>query len=301
MKNLSCNIASRVLKCTKYNIIFERCIAKMLDIFFSAPGTKEPCGLFTVPHIVSLIACIVLICVALYVSRGISKKTIRIITLVMAIVFTIMEIIKITYKFINNDTAQLDHWVPLAFCYLFIYVLWMCALGKGFIYNLGASFICGGCFVGGSAFLIMPLTSLMAHPIYHFLSIHSMLFHSCMIYLACLYIMNKEFNVLDLKNYKYYGFFVGGTCLVSSTLNVVSHFVPNALTANIMLLRHLPLPESFPLDWLYDLVGKIEAPFSFYTICATLVYLVVPYFTVYAIVRVVKFVKAKRTLEAVSE
>lgn len=273
----------------------------MLDIFFSAPGTKEPCGLFTVPHIVSLVACAVLICVALYLSRGISKKAIRTITLVMAIVFTIMEVIKITYKFINNDTLQLDHWLPLAFCSLFIYVLWICALGKGFVYKLGASFICGGCFVGGSAFLIMPLTSLMAHPIYHFLSIHSMLFHSCMVYLACLYIMNKEFDVLDLKNYKYYGFLVGGTCLVSIILNIITYFIPNTQTSNVMLLRHLPLPESFPIGWVYDLVGKLESPFNPYTICAVLVYMVVPYFTVYAIIRIVKLIKSKRDLKVVSD
>ena len=32
----------------------------MLDIFFSAPGTAEPCGLFTVPHIIGLIICAIL-------------------------------------------------------------------------------------------------------------------------------------------------------------------------------------------------------------------------------------------------
>lgn len=284
----------------RYNIINCEVFALMLDIFFSAPGTKEPCGLFSIPHIVSLIACVVLICVALYLSRGISKKTTKIITFVMAIVFTVMEIIKLIYKFVNGDVKQLDHWLPLAFCSLFIYVLWMCAFGKGIVYKLGASFICGGCFVGGTAFLVMPLTSLMAHPIYHFLSIHSMLFHSCMVYMAFLYIINRDFNVLDLKNYKYYGFFVGGTCFVSATINVVTYFIPGMETANVMLLRHLPLPESFPLGWLYDLVGKIEAPFSFYTIGAILTYLIVPYFTVYAIVRIVKLIKTKIALEVAS-
>ncbi|MBQ8840818.1 MAG: YwaF family protein [Clostridia bacterium] len=269
----------------------------MLDIFFSAPGTAEPCGLFTVPHIIGLIICAILIGVALFFSRNLSKKAIRIITLVMAIVFTVMEIIKITYKFINGDTVQLDHWFPLAFCSLFIYVLWMCALGKGIVYKLGCAFMCGGCFVGGLAFLIMPLTSLQSHPIYHFLSIHSMLFHSCMIYMSFMYIVNREFNLLDLKNFKYYALIVGPTCAISAIINVVTYLIPNVATANIMLLRHLPLPATFPIQWVYDLVGQLEFPFNLYTVCASLVYTTVPYFVNYGIVRLVKLINVKRSVK----
>ena len=264
----------------------------MFDLLFSAPNKEDACGLFTVPHLVGLGICAILITLAVIFTRKISDKALTIITRVMAFVFTAMEIIKIIFKFVNNDTAQLDHWFPLAFCSIFIYVLWFCGFGKGFFHDLGASFIGGGAFIGGFAFLIMPLTSLQYHPIYHFLSLHSMLFHSCMIYMAIMYVMKGKFKV-SLENYKYYLTITGFACVLSVGLNLITHVLPVTRTANIMLLRHLPLPETFPIKFVYDLVGNISHPFSFYTVITILVYTVLPYFTVMGVCKLIGLMKKK--------
>lgn len=264
-----------------------------MNLLFSAPNKEEACGLFTVPHLVGLLICAILITLAVIFTRKISDKGLTIVTRVMAVMFTVMEIIKIVFKFVNNDTVQLDHWFPLAFCSLFIYVLWFCGFGKGFLYELGASFIAGGCFIGGFAFLVMPLTSLQYHPIYHFLSLHSMLFHSCMVYMAIMYVMKGKFKV-NTENYKYYLTITGFACVVSVGLNLITDALPMTVTSNIMLLRHLPLPETFPIKFVYDLVGKIGAPFSFYTIITTLIYTVLPYFTVMGVCKLISKIKGKK-------
>ena len=164
---------------------------------------ENACGMFTAPHIISLIICIIAIGVALYFARNISDSSLKKLTRIFAYVFTAMELIKIIYKFSYGYTEQLDFWFPLSFCSLFIYSLWMAGFGKGIIYKLGVSFIVGGCFMGGASFLVVPATSLMDYPIYHYLSIHSMLFHSCMVFMAILYIRKRYMDV-TLKNCRYY-------------------------------------------------------------------------------------------------
>ena len=271
-----------------------------MNYLFASPGAFDPCGLFKLPHLIALGICFVGIIVALYFSRNISKKNLRLITKIMAVAFTVLEIIKIIFKFtVEKPIAEaggwwgIDQWLPLAFCSLFIYVLWMCGFGKGFVYRLGASFICGGCFVGGFAFLLLPLTSLQSYPIFHFLCIHSMLFHSCMIYMCLIYIKQSGYNVLNKDNYKYYAGFVGGAGLVSVLLNLVTYLIPGIEGSNIMLLRALPIKEDFPISFMYDFVGDITFPFTVYTIGALVCYIVVPYFFMYGTVRVYRLVKKK--------
>lgn len=275
-----------------------------MNYLFGAPGDAPACGVFSPAHLISLAICLVLIVLALYFTRNISKKNLRIVTKVMAVVFTVLEIIKVIFKFViekpiadKAGTWQLDHWLPLAFCSLFIYVLWMCGFGKGIIYRLGASFICGGCFVGGFAFLLLPLTSLQSYPIYHFLCLHSMLFHSCMIYMAFIYIKQSGYNVINKNNYKYFVGIVGGAGALSIILNVITYLIPGQNPSNVMLLRHLPVGPEFPISFMYDFVGDIEFPFTFYTIGGLVCYMVIPYFFMYFVVRVYRIIK-KQILKA---
>ena len=134
---------------------------------FSAPNSETACGMFTLPHIISLILCMGLIILFVYLSRKISEKTLLLITKVMCAVFTLWEIAKIIFKFIIGDT-YLDHWLPLYFCSLFIYALAFLSFGKGSVYKLGEAFVSGGSIVSGLSYLIIPATSLMDFPIYHF-------------------------------------------------------------------------------------------------------------------------------------
>ena len=79
----------------------------------------------------------------------------------------------------------------------------MAGFFKGKIREIGMSFIVGGGILAGIAFLIFPTTSLMMHPIYHYLSIHSMLFHSLMVYLGIVCYLKKMF-VFNKKGYLSY-------------------------------------------------------------------------------------------------
>ena len=164
----------------------------MLKIFFSPESAETAAGMFTPPHLISLALCLILIGISVYLSRNLSVRSIKKIIRIFAFTFTVMEIIKIIYKFALGYTDKLDFFVPISFCSLFIYCLWFCAYGEGIIYKIGSVFISFGCITGGLAFLIVPATSFMMHPVYHYLSIHSMLFHSAMVYLGILFLLTHR-------------------------------------------------------------------------------------------------------------
>lgn len=235
----------------------------MFKILFSPIDKENACGMFTAPHLISLFLCLAAVCVALYFSRNISKENITKVTRIFAYVFTVLEFIKIIYKFSYGYTEQLDFWLPLSFCSLFIYALWLSGYGRGLAKKLGDAFIVGGCFTGGFTFLIIPATSLMDYPIYHFLSMHSMLFHSCMVFMSLIYI-KQEIMRVTLKNYRYFFGFVGSACVLAIILNLI-------FDSNLMIMRN---PVNIPIDF----VNKVaEACPPVFTVCAFIVYTVIPY------------------------
>ena len=244
---------------------------------FSRPNSESACGMFTLPHIISLIVCLGLVVLAIYLSRKFNDYKIKLTTKIMAYVFTAWEIAKIIFKFIIDEGKYLDHWVPLYFCSLFIYALWMCAYGKGRIYKIGEAFISGGCIVGGFAFLVVPATSLMDYPIYHFVSIHSMLYHSCMLYLGILYIRAYKIK-LDKNDFINYSAYTGVFGIVSIILNLM-------LDQNFMILKN---PVNIPIEPLNVIASKLP---YLYTVGALMLYIIIPFFLVKGIILVTAKIK----------
>jgi len=235
----------------------------MLKYFFSPENTETASGMFTLPHILSLIFCLILIGVCVFYTRRLSDTSVLKITRILAIVFTAMEIIKIIYKFALGYTEYLDYYLPISFCSLFIYALWFSGYGHGKIKKLGDVFVSAGCLVGGLAFLIVPTTSLMVHHIFHYLSIHSMLFHSAMVYLGITYLLRNKVE-LNKSALCYNLIYVGSGCALAIILNLI-------FDSNLMILT---APINIPVKIVNDLAAKLPA---LYTVIASAVYLFIPY------------------------
>ncbi|MBR7101838.1 MAG: YwaF family protein [Clostridia bacterium] len=235
----------------------------MLNFFFSPENTNTACGMFTVPHIVSLILCLILVGLCVFFSKNLTDCGIKKIIRILSVVFTVMEIIKIVYKICYGYTEFLDYYLPISFCSLFIPSLWLCGYGKGLAYRIGYAFIRYGCSVGGLAFLIVPATSLMMHPIYHYLSIHSMLFHSAMLYLGVIFLIRRE-KSFTKKDFLTYSALILTTCFIAITLNLLTG-------SNLMLLA---FPVNIPVEIVNTAAKSIPA---LYTACAIIVYTLIPF------------------------
>ncbi len=224
----------------------------MIQKFFSPQDFDKfpPCGMFNIKHLIAIIVCTIMIILCLnYSLKNFDDFKVKKLTRIFAIIVAGLELIKITYNFYYGYT-NVDAWVPLAYCSLFIYSLFFAGYGSGLIEKLGRAFLVGGAIVGGTAFLISPSTSLMLHPLFHFLSFHSLFFHSAMIYFSLLYLIKGLF-IPSIDNYKYYLLFFYPFMLIALIINLIFH-------SNLMFLRE---PFNFPIKFIVDLYNKAHITF----------------------------------------
>lgn len=200
-----------------------------------------------------------LVSLALIVSKNMKWETVILITKVMAIVMTCLEVIKIGYNFYYGYT-WLDAWVPLSFCSLFIYALWLSGYGKGVSKNIGDAYIVIGCFLGGFGFLLFPTTSLMRYPIWHYLCLYSLFFHGAMIYLGVMYIKQHR-TPINQKTFMYFSLYFMIFAIISMILNVI-------YDSNIMILRE---PFNVPFKFIHDIKAKNQMAYTLLTVTAYLV------------------------------
>ncbi|MBR2970136.1 MAG: YwaF family protein [Clostridia bacterium] len=208
---------------------------------FSAKGTYPAVGLFTPTHIISIIICLVLIAILVFVSREISRekyfKYLRIVTIVV----TIVEIFDICWSLAQGYT-KVRIWLPLYFCSLYIYSLWSTWSTNKFIRDCGLSFFAMGCIVAGIAFIVFPTTSFSGYPIFHYKCIYSMLYHSAMVYTGIMLFVTRSLEINGQNVLKYILF-----CLVFMTLAIVLNIIFNA---NFMFLdnpANIPIPALFAI------------------------------------------------------
>lgn len=196
-------------------------------MFFAPRDQFEPCGMFTAGHIIALAVSLFLIVFALFLTRDMTVEVLNKILKVMAFVLTFFETVKIIYNFAYGYFAP-DYWMPLSFCGLFIYALWLSGYSKGLVAEAAKSYIEGAAFFAGLAFLVIPATSLMVFPLFHFQCVYSLLFHSCMIFTSICF-MRLGVVRHDLKHLGYFCAYYLIFALFALVLNI-------ATGSNIMLI-----------------------------------------------------------------
>lgn len=182
----------------------------------------------------------------------------------MAVIITASECIKIYFN-LYWGYRNINSWLPISYCSIFIYALWLSAYGKEKLKEIGDLFIAGCSVVVGGSYLLFPSTSLTVYPVWHFLCMYSMFFHTIMIYFGVIYIRKKiiKLDIIGFKKYiKIFLFF-----------SIIAIFLNESFGTNFMLLSRpfkIPVPI---IHKLYNLYPKI------YTIIVFMIYLYVPYFT----------------------
>ncbi|MBO4262327.1 MAG: YwaF family protein [Clostridia bacterium] len=210
-------------------------------MFFAREGTFAPCGMFTTTHIIAMVVCLILIVVLVFISRDMTTETLKKLSGIMAIIFTAMETVKIAFHLFNGY-YKIDQWFPLSFCGLFIYALWLGGYGRGKAAEAAKSYIEGAAFFAGLAFLVIPATSLMKYPIFHFQCLYSLMFHSGMIYLSIMY-MKLGVVKHDLRHFGYFCGFFGVLASVALVMNII-------FGSNIMLIME---PYNVPFGFFYTI------------------------------------------------
>ncbi len=228
-------------------------------MFFAPLDAYEPAGMFGADHLSAVLVCLLLLGIAFKKSQKLTWDDVQKMTRLISILITGMEIIKITYNLYYGYT-WLDAWLPLSFCSLFIYALWLSGYGKKQFKQIGDAFILIGCIIGGAGFLIFPTTSLMRYDIWHYLSLYSLFFHVVMIYLGGLYMKHQpvKLNCQSITSFICYFMMFSVTAIL---INETS-------SANIMLLKD---PFNIPFKFIHELKAASPRGYTFIAITAYLI------------------------------
>lgn len=142
----------------------------LVNQFWAPKNMYEYCGMFSLGHMVLFLISIFLLIILLFISKNITVHDVEILTKIMAVIITILEGMKIYFN-LYWGYKNINSWLPISYCSIFIYALWLSAYGKEKLKEIGDSFITGCSVVAGGAYLLFPSTSLTVYPVWHFLCI----------------------------------------------------------------------------------------------------------------------------------
>jgi len=236
-------------------------------MLFAKPGEYEACGLFTIGHFKLIIITVIGIIIALKKTIHKSKEEVKQIIKKCTIIVWLFEIIVIGFKLATGDIRNINNYVPLYYCSLLLYAGGFASFAKGKLKRVGEVFLATGGIAGGLIFMVMPTTSLPTYPMWHFVSLHSFLFHGIMVYLGLL--INAT-NYIDLKtsDIKYYAGFIGIVCLLAYVVN-------NIFDSNLMFIsKNFP---GTPIEEIYKATGL------FFTPVVSVCQMTLPFYTIYGI------------------
>lgn len=198
--------------------------------FFAGRGEYPTAGLFSIGHLFMLVCCIAVL--AFLICKTWNKKSenpYRFIRIV-SVWILIFEIIKTIW---GLSAGRYDHWydyLPIWFCSLFIPFSLLAGFGKGKVRELSLAFLYYGGLIGGCTYLVFPTTSIGRYPFWHFITFHSMLYHTLMIYISVYVVRNKLIKpgMKDMKGY---------VCVIIVSC-VIAYVVNEALGTNYMFLSN---------------------------------------------------------------
>lgn len=226
--------------------------------FFSPPDAYPPAGLFGGEHLALFLLATALVLLALYASRRLDRKGVRRVIRAATLALWLAEGGKIAFVLLVLKTRNPNEYVPLYYCSITLYAGAFSSLARGTLRRVGDAFLATGALVGGTVFLFVPLTSLSRYPAWHFISLHSMLLHATMVYLALLLLWRGVYRVRG-RDILYHGALVSVVCAVALVFNLcydVRH--PEAPLANLMFISK-DFPGT-PISFFYHLCGPLLYP-----------------------------------------
>ena len=231
---------------------------------FSKRGVYEPCGLFSLGHLILFSITIIIIIILLCNTKNLKEKEVSKILRISCIIVWTLEIIKIIFVLQYTSLSSVNEYVPLYFCSMLLYSLLLSNMENKYLKRVGNVFLATGSIAGGLIFMIIPTTSLPTYPVFHFISLHSFFFHGMMLYLGLL-INITGYIKLNNKDIYYYASLVFILCILALIVNTI-------FDSNLMFISK-DFPNT-PLHIIYKISGV------FYTPLMIIGQMILPYYLV---------------------
>lgn len=249
--------------------------------FFARRGVYPPAGLFSAGHFIMFCCCLVALFALCYLTM---KKKIEKPYIVIRITGVIVLVLEIAKTYWGLSAGRYKDWyeyLPIWFCSLFILFSLLAGFGKGKVRQLGLVFLYYGGLIGGCTYLVSPTTSLGRYPFWHFITFHSMLYHTLMIFVS-IYVIYYKLIEPSLKDMKSYVWIVIVTCALAYVVN-------ENMGTNYMFLAK-PANNNALLQFALSITGPL------YPVALTLVQAFGSFFFALALYQIYKKIAKKRTI-----
>lgn len=153
---------------------------------------------------------------ALRYAKNMTDNGFKVTKTVIAILVTVLEILKISIRIYKGEHC--DSYMPLYFCSLFIFAIWLTFSKNKAIKNCGYSYITMGGALASVTYLFYPSTSLPLFPIWHPSTLHSFWYHWTMLFLGLIVLKRKEYIPCAKDSVKFFIFIVAA-CIPSVIIN----------------------------------------------------------------------------------
>ncbi|HEY8390984.1 MAG TPA: YwaF family protein [Clostridia bacterium] len=235
-------------------------------------------GYFSFQHLVTLFLLFAVIVVMLCISNRFFPKSTLLQIRILCIIAWIAEATKILVTYAIGDLSW-KNGLPIYFCSLFLYSSIFAGFSKKPALKLiGNSSLMSGVVAGFFGMLYSP--ALKYYPVYHFLGIHTLVFHAVMIYCGLL-VLTTEHYIPKIKDILY------STILLLS-LTVAAIIANKAFDANYMFIE-VPLAGA-PTYIIVQIFGEL-----LYSPVVVLGQLFLPFLIMFGLYKLVTNFQRKRT------
>lgn len=217
------------------------------------------CGMFNIWHYLTIVLFFFCLWLLLRLSRNMTASQVKKCHVFIAIGVTVLEVIKI-FSRIRKGYGP-DSWVPLYYCSLFLFAIWLSLCRCEPLQRAGYAFITMGGILAAVGFTLYPSTSLGMYPLLHPSTLHSFVYHLVMCYTGLLFLQKNRYRP-QKGDSLYYFCFVTAACILAL-------FVNESLGTNCMFLSHpFGLPMLQPIrdhsHILYILIAILGQSVAFF-------------------------------------
>ena len=187
-----------------------------MKMFYDNFTEDDVAGLFSGWHFLFILLFICLVGLSLFLCRNMTRDRVHKLIFFTAIAMSAVEILKIAIRIAKG--SGVDSWIPLYYCSLFIYAVWLAISKRTWISRTGSAVITMGGILSACLFTLYPSTSLALYPAWHPASLHSFFYHFVMAFVGILVLWKGVF-VPQRRDSLCYGVFVAAACFVGYFIN----------------------------------------------------------------------------------
>ncbi len=240
-------------------------LIKVSKIMFDKVGVHPPGGMYSFGHLALLLFFGIAAYLFVRFTKKWSQAQMMIFFKVSSIFLALLEIFKIAWNIAmyGFSIEMLNRFMPLYYCSIYIYAFLLLSWTKGYVAEASKSWIVYGGTIAGLAFLIYPSSSLLEYPAFHFLSIHSIFFHTALVLTGYLLLKFSFYRPQrrDLVKFTYFSLvFMVAAFIMNKTLGTNLMFLEKPLAMPVFTALNNISPLLFQI---LMFLGQLFLPFVF--------------------------------------